>query len=444
MIEKREQNISNYLNSIDFSLINDTDVLNNIYKEITPSISSLCKDPFVSSSLEKLIQLSNSTQLLDLLSKIDRKIVYKKLGSRIIEKIFERLFDCMYKNEEIFEIEKAINFLNFKECIPCHNATFVLRKALMLVSGKYIEKLKIEKYKPAGCKDKIINEIKAAYSSMIEDIHSTDAFNTLGIFLQISRSQSLIETIIKNDCSPENIKNKGFFYEILPTVASKKNLQLIFNQIKGNFLELSLCEQSSYFVQSFLRHSSFGVEIYNEIKEEIDNFDPNSNVILSIVESLQNNVLLNKHQNNVLLNKNDSISSVKIMNEIIENFYKIEKSVFEDFLLSRHGTIDSKYINLIVNFMKMPSKYNYNVNRDFLRFFNKEYLKNKSGIKLLVGFIEGSFDQKEKGLFLEKNIDFLWNCCKWKEGKGFIKTVCNLTRGHSRKKAFEILAKFSS
>lgn len=430
-MEKKVRDTTNYLNSIDFSLINNTDVLNNIYKEILPSISSLCKDPFASSSLEKLIQLSNASQLLNLLDEVDRKVVYKKLGSRIIEKVFERLFDCKYKNNEIFEIEKAMNFLNFKECILCHNATFVLRKALMLLSGKQIDRLNIQKFTCCDAGDEMIKQIKSVYMEKIDDIQSTDAFNTLGIFLQISKSQSLIQTVVERDCCPENVKNKGFFYEVIPTVASKKNLKLIFSKLKGSFFELSQCEQSSYFVQSFLRHSSFGVEIYEEIKEDMENFDPNSNIVLAILESLQNNVIGGIDD-----------KSIEIIDEIIKNFYKIDRSVFEDFLLSRHGSLDSKYVNLIVNFMKMPSKINYGVNQDFLKFFNKDYIKNKPGIKLLIGFVEGSTDQKKKGEFLEKNIDLLWNCCNWKDGKRFIKTVCNLTKGHSRKKAFEILSKF--
>lgn len=445
-MDKKSQDILSYLNSIDFSLISDPDVLDTIYKEIAPSISTLCKDPFASSSLEKLIQLSSSAQLLNLLGKIDRKIVYKKLGSRIIEKVFERLFECRYKNKEAFEIEKAVNFLNFKECILCHNATFVLRKALMLVSGKNIDGLKIQKYESIKTpyENMIIDEIKCIFTDKIDDLQSNDAFNTLGIFLQISKSQSLIKTVIERDCSPENIKNKGFFYEILPTVASTKNIQLMFSKLKGSFLELSQCEQSSYFVQSFLRHSCFGAEVYSEIKEDMENFDPNSNIILSVMESLQNSILgLMKGNSDVIGSmRGNSDVPVGIINEIIRDFYKINGSIFEEFLLSRHGSIDSKYVNLIVNFMKMPSKFNYSVNRDFLRLFNKEWIKNKAGITLLVGFVEGSFDQREKSVFLEDNIDLLWNCYKWKEGRRFMKTVCNLVKGHSRKKAFEILSKF--
>lgn len=503
----KDKDLVSYLNSIDFSLINNSQVLNNVYKEILPNISELSKDPFASTSLEKLIGLSDSSNLLNLLSKVNKNVIHKKLGSRIIESVYKRLFDCLYKENEFFLLESAIEFLNISECLDCHNATFVVRQALMLLSGKRIEKLEITKYKIPDTENKNdsanpngsslqnpdvqssksvtnqlnnvneknqqsntsysqqkLSEIKDIFIKKLPSFDSNDQFNTLGTFIQVTKSQSLIELFLERDCSFENIVKKGFLYELIPTVASKKNLALIFYRIENCIMDLALNEKSSYFIQSFLRNSCYGKEICRSLNFE--EFDCDSNVIIALLESLQlnymkNTVKITKNKNNLddsngnvditnmkstnqLLDKSSlkNLTELPLIKLIISEFYKLkDDTIFETLLLEKYGSLDSKYIKVVSNFMLMPSEFSYNCNLDFLRFFSKSWIKSKGGIQLIEAFAAGSCERSKKMKFFNENIDLFRECFKWKNSKEFITRLCDLTNGHSRKKAFEILKK---
>lgn len=438
--ETRDQSIVSYLNSIDFSLVNTDATVDNIYKEITPAISELLRDPFATTSLEKLILLSPASSLLSLLKSIDKRAMFKKLGSRVVEKVYERLFDCAFKESQVFSFEEALWPFNskgsvreaLKEAIQCHNGTFVVRKVLSLVSGKSVDKLRVEKYQISGANkaygEKVLDEVKRIFKELLVKerlaTYSTDFFNTLGTFLLISKSQSLMEWLIENDCDVEAIEAKGFLYELIATIASKKNLALIYSRINGQCTQLALSEKASYFMKAFLRSSAFGKEIYKEIRD-CEEIDANSNVILALVESLQR------------------AEEYKLVDRLISKYYAPEGPLFKEFLLDKHGTLDTKFVGVIVNFMNLPKKkgfeHFYRVNTDFVELFEKDWAKTKSGISLLIGYVNGKAEKREKSAFLEKHIDLFWGCTGWKDGRAFMKAVCELTRGHSRKKAYDIL-----
>jgi len=457
----RNQEIVNYLNSIDFSLVEEDSVITNIYNEIVPFSSTISLDPFASTSLEKLIFLSKPSHLILFVKSLSKSVIYKKLGSRVVESIFKRLFECMYIKNDPFYLKDAVQFINVGDCIMCPNATHALRQALMLLSGKRVEKMSIKKYKIADpeerneaidptqknnsdhksvenagnediCHDKP-RESNSEYSkrklmhykqillSKVHSLENNDSFNTLGIFLQVTKSQSLIQEIIECDCSQENIEKRGFFYEILPTIASSANLKLLYNKFKDSVMELCMSDKSSYFIQSFLRNSKFGSLIYQKI--ELDKFDPDSNVVLSLLESLQGE------------------KEFLLVDKLIKEFYEIESCVFKSLLLEKHDGLDTKYIKAITNFMLFPKNQDYKVNSDFVKYFQKDWVNSKAGISLIVGFAGGSADAKHKKDFFRKNIDLCWNAHKWKEGRDFMKKVVEYTDGHSRKKAYEILNK---
>lgn len=441
---KKDQSIVKYLNSIDFSLINDEIVIENIYKEILPASTELFKDPFTSESLEKLISLSSPQQLIILMNSVNKNVIFKKLGSRILEKIYERLFESIYKENKTFKFKDALGifYINdsyydqIKNSVICHNATFVVRKMLLLISGKSINKLDVEKFKindeNKDFSKEALENIKIIFKDLLKvknSSYSTDFYNTLGLFLQITKSQSLIECVINQNLTDnieDSIQNNGFLYEIIPTISNKNNMKLLYSKTKGLFKNLALVDKSSYFVQSFLRNSQFGKEIYKEF-DNFDDFESNSNIVLAFVESFQ------------------KLQEYELVKNLISNYFKIEKSFFEEFLLKKYGSIDTKYVNLIINFMNLPKRKGfevfYNVNKDFLIFFKKDWIKNKSGIKLIIAFIKGFATTEMKSRFIEDNIDLFKVCMTWKEGKDFMKMVCNLTKGHTRKRAYEILNK---
>lgn len=445
----RNQEIVSYLNSIDFSMMKDEEVVSNVYTEIMPYAIQLSTDPFASSSMEKLINLSKPKNLLELLKMLGKSTIYKKLGSRIVECIFKQLFECMYIRNELFSLKQAIDSIDVVECILCPNATHALRYVLMVLSGKKVDKLKITKYKILNIKDESENfemKISNKNSTEVEDLDNktysksrlevfkqllslklnkivnTDSFNTLGTFLQITKSQSMIANIIEMDCSVDNIKKRGFFYEILPEISSSRNISAIYEIVKDSLMELSELDSTSYFMQSFIRNYHSPENILSKL--EISKFEKDSNIILCLLESMQ---ICKAHTH---------------IEYLILNFYEIQKNdVFRSFLLDKYGSLDSKYVKSIANFMYFPASCNYNVNSDFLKYFQKSWLKTKSGITLICAFAEGSANSNQKSKFFKENIDLFWNAYKWNEGKKFIKNLINHTQGYSRKKAYEMLQK---
>lgn len=446
----RNQEVVSYLNSIDFSLAEDSSVISNIYNEILPYSYNLATDPFASASLEKLIMLSKPSHLLRLLGSLGTKIVHKKLGSRAVECIFKRLFECLYVNCEFFYLRDALDFMDPGDYIACQNATHVLRQGLMLLSGKKIDRLDVRKHRiPDTPRSKDTNasavlennqdedregnvaysarklqEYKEVLRNKIGCLETNDSFTTLGMFLQIVKSQSMIAQLIERDCNVESIKIRGFLYEIIPTIASSRNLELLYSKICNDTMELCQSERSSYFMRSFLRHSKFGSLILDRLC--LDEFDTQSNVVLGLLESLQN---ARDH------------SRIRML---VKEFYGIRKSLFQEFLLERYDGIDTKFVGVVVAFMAMPEEHSYGVNEDFLRCFRKEWLRTRAGISLVGGFIDGSADLDMKRGFFNRNIDLFWGSCMWKEGRSFIKKIIACTDGHSRKKAYEILEKCDS
>lgn len=429
----KHKEMEKYINAIDFSLVKDDFVLSNIYKEIGDCGNYLATSPYASTNLERLIMMSSAMHLVPFLKSLGCKVVYKKLGSRIVESIFRRLFECMYIKGEYFALEDAVGMVECAYCICNKDATHALREVIMLLSGRRVDKMYVQKYKMvekeegdasnAGYSEKMLGIYKAAFMESVKDIEEDDAHITLLIFLQCTKSQSLLYKYLRRDCRPGHVTKRGYVYEALPTLANKTNLALIYERIKHKIMYLSLADASSYFMAAFARNFREPVKIYRRLR--LEDFESNSNVILGLLEALQRSMKYEEIDN------------------LVRNFYDAGDSVFDKLMLGKDNGLDTKYADAIVGFMSMPEASNYGVAADFIRHFKPAWLSTKTGKKLLIGFVSGSSSSDVKEEFLNRNIDLLWNCTKWKkDGRSFIRKVTEFTTGHARKKAFEILGRF--
>lgn len=431
--------IESYINSIDFSLITDDTALSNVYEEIGDCGSQLARSPFAATNLERLVLMTGADLLVPFLKSLGAKTVYKKLGSRIVESIYRRLFECMYVRGEYFRLEEAVGAIDCGACLGSRDATHVLRQVIMLVSGKRVDGLNVEKYQiidsgrgeavaaavpNSEYSKKLLSEYKAVFMEAVQDMAIDDSYITLLVFLQCTRSQSLLSRFVTKDCEPCNIKKRGYVYEAIPPIANKPNLSLIFDRVGKNIMDLSLNEQSSYFMASFIRFYNEPTRVYKRLV--FSRFEKNSSIVLSLLEALQ---------------RNKDYQEVAVL---VKSFYEMGESLFAGMLLGRDEGLDTKYVGAVVNFMGMPAKHNFRVNEDFIRLFSQGWLSCRAGKRLVAGFAAGSSPSKTKADFFNKNIDLFWDCIKWKkEGRTFIKNVTEYTTGHPRKKAFEILHRFS-
>lgn len=474
----QNKEIEEYLNLLNFSLITDKSSLSNVYEEIGPYGSILALSPSSSTNLERLIMISDSESLIKFYKNLDSKLVYKKLGSRIVESIFKRLFECMYILQEEFEFKELVEFIEFKNSLKCKNATHVLRHVIMLLAAKKIEKFKVTKYKittkenaeyagkklelyktgfieyfkelagKGGTKELAGESRKKSVEGVAreskengaEEIKSTnsgkkggesresgesneDTLVTFCIFIQVMKSQSLIKYFYEIDFSMENLNKRQFIYDALIQNSNKSNLEALYEKIKDKISDSEFIEDNNYSMQSFIKRYKKPVKIFEKL--EFHKYEKNSNIVLALLEALQEN------------------RSYREIKQLINEFYTIKNGVFSEFLLNKESGLNTKYIKAITNFMKMPKKYNFSVNDDFQKYFEPSWLSNKSGIELVIGYAAGNDGSVNKKEFFNRNIDKLWSSVKWKEGKEFIKQVTDYTDGHARKKAFEILSKFN-
>lgn len=430
----KDREIEEYINSIDLSQITDETVLSNVYAEIGTSGAHLATSPFAATNLERLVMMTGADLLVPFMRSLGPKVIYKKLGSRIVESICRRLFECMYVRGEYFSLEEAVGDIDCEACLRSRDATHALRQAIMLVSGRRADGMNIEKYKiiekdghgsqNAEYSRRLLGEYKTVFGNAVESAAmDDDSYATLLIFLQCTKSQSLIAGFIAKDCEPDNIKKRGHVYEAIPPIANRANLSLIFDRIKKSLMALSLCERSSYFVASFARAYNKPAQVYRRLIFE--NLDKNSNIVLGLLESLQRN------------------KDYEEVAALVRSFYEMDGALFAGMLLGRDEGLDTKYVGAIVNFMGMPARYSFRVNEDFVRLFVPGWLSSKAGKRLIIGFAAGNSPSGMKGEFFDRNIDLLWDCVKWKgEARGFIRNVTEYTTGHPRKKAFEILRRF--
>lgn len=441
----KNREMAEYLNSIDFALVTDGAALANIYREIGDSGASLATDPYTATSLERLVMLTDAELLVRFLRTLGPRVVYKKLGSRIVESALRRLFECMYIRGERFSLQEVIEPIDCGACINCRNATHVLRQAIMLLAARRVDKLRTERYRvldldgtaggvPGSLPDtehlnnteyarQTLQKYKRVLSECLGRITENDAFITLAVFLQVTKSQSLVARLIETDCSAENIKKRGHVYEAVAAIANKKNLDAIYGRIKGSVMALSTDCRSCYFMQAFARSFSQPRRLYRRMI--FGRFERNSNVVLALLESLQRS------------------RDYAEVDSLVRSFYRAENGLFEELLLGKDEGLDTKYVAAVVGFMAMPSRFGYGVNEDFVRLFSPGWLASKSGKALVAGFAGGNSPSQHKIDFFDRNIDLFWGCTKWRSGgKAFMKNVAEFTTGHPRKKAFEILRRF--
>lgn len=433
-----KQKLQGYINSIDFSMVLDASTVSNIYQEIGSNGPFLATNPYAISNMEKLVSLSDSALLIDFIDHFTNKICFTKLGSRFLECVLRRLFECMYLHKESFLLERIISKVHPQKCIASRDGSHVLREAIMLLTGKKVRKLAVEKYTLSGNSE--ISEQNRAYAaSRIEEykqafvkhlrirgeaIEMDDTWGTIAVFVQCTKSQSFIKALIEKDLSVKNIQSRSYFYETLPSLSNTANLSSIYEIIKGHVMQLTTDERSSYFMREFARHFHKPWKLFRRFV--FNNVEQNSNVVVALLEAL------------IKARRYEEIQM------IVKGFYSCEDDLLHEMLLKKYEGIDTKYVAVVVGLMGLPEAENYNVNKDFVKYFTKEWTYSKGGIKLVEGYANGSETLQEKQKFFSETIDMFWNCTTWREGKSFAKLLTKYTTFHARKKAFEMLHRIES
>lgn len=383
---RKYEKVKEYLINIDFDMIDDSDLLDNVYREIETYEETLLLDMDVVSNFELLIKKSNISQILTLCKKLNfPKIAIKKTGSKFLEIIFIQIINLNCNKKELKKLKNVvINPINdnFKNIICNKNGTHVIRKYFELLKNKEI----FQCYK---------TEILKILNEEIE----VDILVTIICYLKLSYSRTISRKIIEVYFSSDNCKNKIFSYvfEDLINISDKKTIQKMFLILKNCYSELINNNIASFVVIAFIKKY---LEQTDFFYENITNFQ-NMNVILGILENYV------------------KLKNYKKVNEIFKNFYGVEDDVFKFFLLSRTDTPDTKFINLICLLMDVDK---YDVNKDFCEYFEKEWIHKKYGLCLMKAFLEGQASKKLKIGFAKK-FNFSRSLSTKKDGKKILSLI---------------------
>lgn len=437
---KPNKDLHRYINSIDFSTIKDSETARTILNEISEECSSLVTNPNTTTSIERLVSISNADTLSIFLKKLNPRVCFTKLGSRIVESLFCRLFEMYYHHGEAFLFSDPINWLNCEKCLSNRDGAHVLREAIGLLTGKRIRKLMVETHSVPGSADRHIveqnrefaceklAELKEHFKMIAKNPNKAkieeDIWIALKIFIQTTKSQSLIEMLFGELKNVADIIDQGYLYEVIPCVASKSNLQIIYDKVKYKIMFLTLNEKSSYFMKQFALNYHKPEKIFKRFN--FSGVEQNNNVVMGLFEAL---IARNKHEE---------------VAKLVDEFYDSSEDLFYKLILEKYDTIDTKFVGVIVGLMKWPENRNYGVNNDFMKYFAKEWTYSKAGIDLVTGFANGSAETDMKKRFFTEKIDLFWNCTSWKNGKCFVRLLTKYTIGHSRKKAFEMLGRIEN
>ncbi|EJW04681.1 hypothetical protein EDEG_01129 [Edhazardia aedis USNM 41457] len=361
-----------YFKNVEFEHIKDSEILQNIYKEIEEHYEKIILDTNLCFKLENLLLKSSYEQRIEFFKKIDISIIKTKLGSRIVENVLNSVKNKLEDADislikEIFG-KKLVKFMSNE------NATFVARKFIDILV--------------------IVNStdfLTQFEDNLVKNIHKffkKDAcLFTLGYYIKFSpQKQKLCDIIVDEYLYKEDFLNKrSFFYQDFMEFCGNKNRTKIFKKIKDDFFDFCKHEKANYVIQSLLKfdYKNMG-RYYNLIYDNLKVFNRNSNIVLSLALSLAENNL-----------QKECVSIVK------EHYMQDSSDIFDSLLYYKSDSPDSKYTPLLVKFFQFSKEYNFDIIKLFLKHFKQSWLFEKNGRTICKCFLMGNATLNEKEDFIK-------------------------------------------
>ncbi|KMV65913.1 hypothetical protein M970_060110 [Encephalitozoon cuniculi EcunIII-L] len=418
-------NLKEYIKNIDFETVDDSEVLHNVYNEIDGHERELMLSTETAYQIESLIRKSNSKQVLAFFKKLDvEELMSKKLGSRVLEVIYDAIFDMIYIQRQDIDVDTLMRPVEnvLKTKFSDTNGTHIIRKLFQLVSGKRILGDKVQSF--ASIRPGHIEKYKEAIVELIPSLSKEDAFVTLLIYTYCYRSKIIIHEAAKHHFTPEGVCNPSmsYFFEKIVKLAGKKTRRYIFERIKGKVMELCRDRYGNYFIGEFiLCHYEKADCFFDAI--DMAEFDKNSNIIMKLTHALL---------------KARSYSNI---DKVMKSFYmESEDDVISHTFGGVEGNFKQKYAPMLCELMKLPNECNYGINAAFRRKFSSRWLRSKGGIELLRGYYEGTDDSRSKKNFTKRVEEHLPLIANGRECNAILKFM----RMHGSQKAAKAMKRDNS
>ncbi|KKO76353.1 hypothetical protein AAJ76_4000106108 [Vairimorpha ceranae] len=386
------ETVKEYFKNIDFDIVDDSLILDNVYKEIDGYEEKLALDLETVINFELLVQKSNFLQIINLCKKINIHFLsLKKTGSKFIELIFETINimkDLDWKLIHKFIFKPVIN--NFTELCVDKNATHVVRKFFIIYfCDKNIER----------------RNFKNEFSYILKEDMSLDTLITVIHYLKFMKSKSLLRKIVRIFVNSKYTFNKLYTYifEDLINLSDDKSLEMVYQRIKPQFIDYINDNYGVFVILALIKKYPKENDFYFSYCTK---GMKNTNVLLRVTENYC------------------KLGEYKKVKKILLNFYEIKNEVFKNLLLRSTDTPDTKHINLVVCLMNANL---YGINDDFIKYYKNEWIHRKFGLTLLKGFFEGGAENACKSAFARK-INVGASLHKKKEGKQLL----NLIKSYKR------------
>lgn len=390
------EGLKEYVKNIDFDVVDEPEVLDNVYMEIHGHEGELILNTETTYQMERLIRKSSGEQILGLFGRLDvRHLINKKLGSRVIEVVYDVVFDMAYVQKQ------DIDTLAITEATEEHlgqrildvNATHVVRKLFQLVSGKRMCKDGVERFTPTD--PSRIHRYKQTVVEVIPRLSREDSFMTVLCYLHCHRSQTVIHEAVMQHFSWTRVcePSMSYFFEGLARMAGRRSLKHMFEEVKERVMELCRDRYGNYFIgELILRCHDRADHFFDSL--DLAEFHRNSNVVMKLVQSLQK------------AGSHEKISEVMRMFGVEDG----EDAIVTNTFGGEEGNFKQKYAPMLCGFMRLPEIHGYGVNRAFRRRFDVGWLRSKGGVELLQGYYEGTDSKASKREFtrrLEKHLPWI-------------------------------------
>ncbi|WUR03100.1 pumilio 23-like protein [Vairimorpha necatrix] len=381
------ETVKKYFINIDFDIVDNSEVLDNVYKEIKGYEEKLILNLESVPNFELLVQKSNIQQIEKFCKNINIHFLsLKKTGSKFLEVLYTKIHETKdVKNDLIYKSAFSPIVDNFKEIFVDKNGTHVIRKFFICFHSENLQ---------------VMNNFKNDIIEILENSISIDVLITIIHYLKIVPSKKVLRVLIRKFFKPEYIFNKLYTYifEDIINLIDEKSLKLIFETIKPHFKEYMNDKFGVFLILALIKNFPNETEFYFS---QCEIGMKNSNVLLKVTENFC------------------KLKKIEKVQEILTNFYGFKNDIFKNFLLNHTESPDTKYINLVILFMEMDLFY---VNEDFTKYFKAEWAHKKFGLSLLLGFFEGGADDKLKSTFA-KELNLSSGLNKKKEGKKIFSLV---------------------
>lgn len=412
--------LKEYVKNIDFGVVDDPEVLCNVYSEIEGHERELVLCPDTTHQMEHLVRKSNAKQILGLVERLDvRRLSSKKLGSRVIEVICDVVFDMVYVQGQAIGIDALV--IPIEEELEAKfsdtNATHVIRKLFELVSGKRVSNGRAQSFparNPAH-----IEKYKETVIGLIPRLSKEDAFLTLLAYLHCYRSQSAICEIVKHHftCSRVCEPSMSYFFEKIAGLAGRRARRQMFEEVKDRVADLCRDRYGNYFIGELILHHHEKADYFLE-SLDLSEFDKSSNIVMKLVHSLL------------------KARSYSNSDRVINAFYlEDSKDIIYNTFGGVEGNFKQKYAPMLCELMKLPAEHGHGINPAFRKSFSSRWIRSKGGVELLQGYYEGADDNKRKREFTKQIEGYLCLIRARRGSEGILKLMAKYG---SRKAALEM------